>query len=126
LYFSVGIIHIWFTWKHEQTNTENSNKDDNPPFKRQAGTNKIEFIALVTENTRNVITFMGPCIVRIFKYVSNKMQRYTVYFYLETALHISGGTTIHHQECKQLYLQHLVFVTPLLLPAVIVEELELV
>ena len=38
-------------------------------------------------------------------------------FYLETALHVSGGTTTHHQERKQLYLQHLVFVTPLLLPA---------
>jgi hypothetical protein len=31
-----------------------------------------------------------------------------------------------HQERIQLYLQHLVFVTPLLLSAVIVEELELV
>jgi len=40
-------------------------------------------------------------------------------FYLETALHISGGATTHHQERKQLYLQYLVFVTPLLLPAVI-------
>ena len=38
-------------------------------------------------------------------------------FYLETALHVSGSTTTHHQERKQLYLQHLVFVTPLLLPA---------
>ena len=47
-------------------------------------------------------------------------------FYLETALHILGDTTTHHQEYKQLYLQHLVFVTPLLLPAAIVEELELV
>jgi len=32
-------------------------------------------------------------------------------FYLETVLHVSGGTTTHHQERKQLYLQHLVFVT---------------
>jgi hypothetical protein len=47
-------------------------------------------------------------------------------FYLETAVHVSGGTSTHHQERKQLYLQHLVFVTPLLLPAAIVEELELV
>ena len=47
-------------------------------------------------------------------------------FYLETALHVSGGTSTHHQERKQLYLQHLVFVTPLLLSAAIVEELELV
>jgi hypothetical protein len=46
-------------------------------------------------------------------------------FYLETALHVSGGTTNHHQERIQLYLQHLVFVTPLLLPAAIVEEFEL-
>jgi hypothetical protein len=42
----------------------------------------------------------------------------------ETVLHVSGGTTIHHHERKQLYLQHLVFVIPLLLPAAIVEELE--
>ena len=40
-------------------------------------------------------------------------------FYLETALHVSGVTTTHHQERKQLYLQHLVFVTPLLLLAAI-------
>ena len=68
--------------------------------------------------------FMGPCIESIFQYISNKMQRYTVYLYLETALHVSGGTSNHHQERIQLYLQHLVFVTPLLLPAAIVEELE--
>ena len=52
------------------------------------------------------------------------MQRYTVLFYLETALHVSGGTVTHRQERKQLHLQHLVFVTPLLLSAAIVEELE--
>jgi hypothetical protein len=40
-------------------------------------------------------------------------------FYLETALFVSGGTTTHHQERKQLYLLHLVFVTQLLLPAAI-------
>ena len=70
------------------------------------------------------LTFMGPCIVSIFQYISNKMQRYTVYLYLETALHVSGGTSTHHQEGIQLYLQHLVFVTPLLLSAAIVKELE--
>ena len=32
------------------------------------------------------------------------------FIYLETALHVSGSTTTHHQEHKQLYLQHLVFV----------------
>ena len=59
-----------------------------------------------------------------FQYISNKMQLYTVYLYMETALHDSGGTTTHHQERKKLYLQHLVFVTPLLLPPAIVEEFE--
>jgi hypothetical protein len=68
------------------------------------------------------LTFMGKCIVSI----SNKIQSYTVYLYLETVLHVSGGTSTHHQERIQLYLQHLVFVTPLLLSAAIVEELELV
>jgi hypothetical protein len=53
------------------------------------------------------------------------MQLYTVYLYLDTALHVSGGTSTHHQERIQLYLQHLVFVTPLLLSAAIVEDLEL-
>jgi hypothetical protein len=45
------------------------------------------------------LKFMGPCILSIFQYtcISNKMQRYTVY---------------------------LVFVTPLLLSAAIVEEVE--
>jgi hypothetical protein len=61
----------------------------------------------------------------VFQYISHKMQLYTVYLYLETALHVLGGTSTHHQERIQLYLQHLVSVTPLLLPAAIVEELEL-
>jgi len=46
-------------------------------------------------------------------------------FYLETVLHVSAGSSTHHQERIQLHLQHLVFVAPLLLPAAIVEELEL-
>jgi hypothetical protein len=72
------------------------------------------------------LKFMGPCIVSIFQYtcISNKMQSYTVNLYLETALHVSGGNSTHHQERIQLHLQHLVFVTPLLLSAAIVEELE--
>jgi hypothetical protein len=66
------------------------------------------------------LTFMGKCIVSI----SNKMQSYTVYLYLETALHVSCGTSTHHQGHIQLYLQQLVFVTPLLLTAAFVEEFE--
>ena len=67
---------------------------------------------------------MVTCIVSIFQYISNKIQCYIIYLYLETALYVSGGTSTHHQERIQLYLQHLVFVTPLLLSAAIVEELE--
>ena len=52
---------------------------------------------LRTEGRVN-LKFSGPCIVSIFQYISNTMQRYTVYLYLETALHVSGGTSTHHQE----------------------------
>jgi hypothetical protein len=38
---------------------------------------------------------MGPCIVSIFQYISDKIQCYSVYLYLETALHVSGGTCIY-------------------------------
>ena len=54
--------------------------------------------------------------IYIYIYIQQNATLHSL-FYLETALHISGGTTIHHQERKQLYLQHLVFVTPLLLSA---------
>jgi hypothetical protein len=67
---------------------------------------------------------MGTRIVSIFQYLSNKMQRYTVYLYLETALQVSSVTSTHHQERIQLYLEHMIFFTPLLLSAAVVEELE--
>jgi hypothetical protein len=54
------------------------------------------------------------------------MQRYTVYLYMETAVHDSGGNSTHHQERIQLYLQHLVFVTPLLLSAAIPDGVDTV
>jgi hypothetical protein len=62
----------------------------------------------------------------VFQYtrISNNMQCHTVYLYLETSLRVSGGTPTHHQERIQLYLQNLVFVTPLLLSDAIMEELE--
>jgi hypothetical protein len=67
---------------------------------------------------------MDTCIVSIFQYISNKMQRYTVYLYLKIALHVPVGNSTYHQKRIHLYLQHLVFFTPLLLSAAIVEELE--
>ena len=53
------------------------------------------------------------------------MQLYTFYLCLETALHVSGGISAHHQEHMQLYLRHLALVKQLPLPAAIVEDLEL-
>jgi hypothetical protein len=35
------------------------------------------------------------------------MQRYTIFFIIVNALHVSGGIAAHHQELK-LYTQHLV------------------
>jgi hypothetical protein len=49
-----------------------------------------------------------------------------ILFYLETALHVSGGISTHHQERIQMYLQHVVFVRPLLLPAAIPDALDTV
>jgi hypothetical protein len=64
----------------------------------------------------------------MFQYIYIYQQDATLHslFYLETAVHISGGTSTQHQERIQLYLQHLVFVAPLLLSAAIMEEVELV
>ena len=42
--------------------------------------------------------------------MTNKMQSYTVYLFLDTALHVPGGSPAHHQEHIQQYLQNLVFV----------------
>jgi hypothetical protein len=41
--------------------------------------------------------------------ITNKMQRYTIFFLAVNALHVSGGFSAHHQELK-LYIQHLVYV----------------
>jgi hypothetical protein len=73
----------------------------------------------------NNLMFMGWSMHRynILIYVQQDATLHGL-FYLETALHVSDGTIAHHQERKQLYLQHLVFVTPLLLPAAIVKQSE--
>jgi len=47
----------------------------------------------------------------ILIYIQQNIKLY-ILFYLGTAqIHVLGGTIIQHQEHKQLYLQHLVFVT---------------
>jgi hypothetical protein len=54
------------------------------------------------------------------------MKRYTVYFNWKLIYMFRETTPPVIRSAKQLYLQNLVFVTPLLLPAAFVEELELV
>ena len=54
--------------------------------------------------------------IQIYIYVQQDATLQSL-FYLETALHVLGGTITHHQKRKQPYLQHLLFVRPLLLPA---------
>ena len=49
-------------------------------------------------------------IIRILIYIQQDATLHSL-FYLETALHVSGGTTTHHQGRKQLYLQRQVAVT---------------
>jgi hypothetical protein len=61
---------------------------------------------------------MGRYRKNIVIYIQQDATLYSL-LYLETALYVSGGTSTHHQERTQLYLQHLVFVRPLLLPAAI-------
>jgi hypothetical protein len=60
------------------------------------------------------LTFMGMCIVSIFQYIFNKMQRYTVYLYLEL-LYTFRVILPPIIRSAYNYLLHLVFVTPLLL-----------
>ena len=78
---------------------------------------RIDLITAVS-NEFNVYGSVHRINIRI--YIQQDATLHTL-FYLKIALHVSGGTTTHHQERKQLYLQHLVFVAPLLLLAAIVE-----
>jgi len=67
----------------------------------------------------NILTQTGKvakCWLDILIYIQQDATLH-ILFYPETALHVSSGTTTHHQERIQLYLQHLLFVTPLLLSA---------
>jgi hypothetical protein len=35
--------------------------------------------------------------------ITNKMQRYTIFFIAVNALHVSGGFSAHHQELKTVH-----------------------
>jgi len=42
----------------------------------------------------------GPCIVNVFLSTTYKMQRYTIFFIVVSALHVSSSFSAHHQELK--------------------------
>ena len=58
------------------------------------------------------ICFLVYLLVLLFP----NMQLYTVYLYLQTALHVLGGISTHYQELISLCLQYLALMSPLLLP----------
>ena len=89
--------------------------------------NYVEFYRLSEQlSVLNVLNIHGSAHLKNILICIQQDATLHSLLYLETALHVSGGNSTHHQERKQLYLQHLVFVTPLLLTAAVVEELELV
>ena len=53
------------------------------------------------------------------------MQSYTIYLFMWNALQVSGSSSAHHQELKNCIYSIGYFVKPLLLPATVVEEMEL-
>jgi len=75
-------------------------------------------------NTKEEQQTLDPHIIR-FDIVPTRCNFTKFTYFWKTALHVSGSISTHHQEYTQLYLQYLILVTPLLLPATIVELLEL-
>jgi len=52
------------------------------------------------------------------------MQLFSIYLVLQIALHVSGGSSAHHQEYKTVHTASGI-IKPILLPAAIVDETEL-
>ena len=67
------------------------------------------------------LTFRGPFIVNVFLIMINKMQSYTGFYFCKV-LYMFRVDPPPIVRSTTLYLQHLVFVKPLLLPAAIVED----
>jgi hypothetical protein len=59
-----------------------------------------------------------------FLSITNKMQRYTVFFITVNALHISGGFSAHHQELKN-YTHSIDYMSSLVVATASVGDLEL-
>jgi len=54
------------------------------------------------KNSEAFLMFLGPCNVNVlfFLSITNKMQRYTIFFITVNAVHVSGGFSALHQKLK--------------------------
>jgi hypothetical protein len=59
-------------------------------------------LVLCSQHVNN-LTFMDPCIANVFSSITNNMQRYKMHLFLWNSLHVSGGSSAHHQELKTVY-----------------------
>jgi len=72
------------------------------------------------------LTFVGPCILIIFLYISNKIHMLQSSFYLTAVLRVSGVTITHLQEHKTTVTTASGNRYTVLFSAAIVEDLELI
>ena len=63
----------------------------------------------VWESARAVRHNSTTVSLRILLSTTDKNQRYTIFFIIVNALHVSGGFSARHQELKKLYTQHRVY-----------------
>ena len=66
------------------------------------------------------LTFMGPCIFNVFLNITNKMQRYTIFFITVNAVHVSSCSSAQHQELKTVHTASVICQACLLLPLAVV------
>jgi hypothetical protein len=59
----------------------------------------IDMVSHKPKSSQPDLTFMEPCIANAFL-SANEMQRYTMFFIVVSALHVSSGLSAHDQELK--------------------------
>ena len=59
--------------------------------------------ATVIQNKKSIFLRSWDCASLMYSSKTNKMRRYTMVFITINALHVSGGSSAHHQELKTVY-----------------------
>ena len=85
---SLGVVHITTPW---------------PSYTLKAAelTTSLPLYVRMKKSSRFKLTV--EIYTYVFPSITNKMQRYTIYLFLWKAVHVSGGSTAHHQELKTVY-----------------------